>query len=54
VLKPGGFLFLEIGETQATTVSALLRDEGFGGVAVSRDLAGRDRVVSAELPGDAR
>jgi release factor glutamine methyltransferase len=49
VLRPGGMLFLEIGESQAEGVSALLAEAGFEAVEVRKDLAGRDRVVSAVL-----
>lgn len=48
-LKPGGMLFLEIGESQADAVSTILTDAGFDSVTVTPDLAGRDRVVSARL-----
>jgi release factor glutamine methyltransferase len=48
-LKPGGHIFLEIGEDQAEAVTALLANEGFADIAVSQDLAGRDRVVQARL-----
>jgi len=49
-LKPGGFLFLEIGEpVQAKTVPALLGEAGFQDVRVARDLAGRDRVIVGRL-----
>jgi release factor glutamine methyltransferase len=44
-LKPGGFLFLEIGEDQATAVTALLEGAGFDAIETVKDLAGRDRVV---------
>ena len=49
MLKPEGRLFLEIGADQAGAVSGLCREAGFGNVNVSQDLAGRDRVVSAQL-----
>ena len=45
-LKPGGFLFLEIGDTQAKAVTSLLAETGFQNIKVQKDLAGRDRVVS--------
>ncbi len=45
-LRPGGSLVMEIGETQASDVVALLQD-GFEPVEVLPDLAGRDRVVRA-------
>jgi release factor glutamine methyltransferase len=49
-LKPGGFLFLEIGETQAAAVLQLLKNAGFEQITVTQDLAHRDRVVSGVLP----
>jgi release factor glutamine methyltransferase len=48
-LKPGGFLFLEIGEDQAAAVSALLESTGFDAIETLKDLAGRDRVVKGVL-----
>ena len=45
VLRPGGALVLEVAETKADAVAALLRDLGYGAVAVTKDLTGRDRVV---------
>lgn len=45
-LKPGGWLLLEIGETQATTVVQLLLAAGFDQAIVHPDLRGRDRIVS--------
>ena len=45
-LKYGGSLMLEIGTDQAGDVSDLMRRAGFSGVAVTKDLAGHDRVVS--------
>ncbi len=50
VLKPGGYIFLEIGAEQGEAVSSLLQDAGFEGIAVDQDLANRDRVVSGRLP----
>jgi release factor glutamine methyltransferase len=40
-----GLVALEIDPGQAPAVSALMRDAGFAGVEVRRDLAGHDRVV---------
>ncbi|MDD4870527.1 MAG: peptide chain release factor N(5)-glutamine methyltransferase [Kiritimatiellae bacterium] len=48
-LKPGGFLFLEIGDTQANAVKSLLAGAGFHEIMVFKDLAGRDRVVCGTL-----
>jgi release factor glutamine methyltransferase len=50
VLRPGGLLALEVGDGQADTVAALVRDcSGCREVAVHRDLAGKERVVAASL-----
>jgi len=49
VLKPGGYLFLEIGERQAGAVTSLARAEGFEDTAVAKDAAGKDRIFSALL-----
>lgn len=48
-LKPGGFLFLEIGETQAETVTSIMQNAGFTDITVRKDLNSRDRVISARL-----
>jgi release factor glutamine methyltransferase len=46
-LKPGGFLAVEIGRSQARAVHEILAAEGFGEIVTRADLAGRDRVVAA-------
>jgi release factor glutamine methyltransferase len=46
-LRPNGWLMVEIGHDQGAAVSALFLEAGFEDVAVHRDLAGLDRVVSA-------
>jgi release factor glutamine methyltransferase len=43
-----GFLVLEVHEHRAGHVCALLTELGYTGVAITRDLAGRDRVVEAQ------
>lgn len=48
VLKPGGWLFLEIGFDQGPAVVGWLGDNGFVNVAVRQDLGGRDRVVMGQ------
>ncbi len=48
-LENGGMLMFEIGFDQAEAVSGLMRDAGFAGIAVKKDLAGLDRVVSGVL-----
>lgn len=45
-LAPGGLLALEMGEEQGMAVRDLLHARGFSGVAVTRDLAGHDRIAS--------
>ena len=47
VLKPGGLLLVEIGHDQGEAVSALFHKAGAQGVGVLKDLANRDRVVTA-------
>ena len=47
-LKEGGAVFFEIGEEQADAVRKLLKESGrFENIQLTRDLAGNDRVVSA-------
>jgi release factor glutamine methyltransferase len=50
-LRPGGLVAVEIEERAAADVSAAARAAGFEGVEVTRDLAARDRVVTARRPG---
>ncbi|WP_170370599.1 peptide chain release factor N(5)-glutamine methyltransferase [Ruegeria arenilitoris] len=50
-LVPGGRLLVEIGPTQAQAVSALFDAAGLADIRVVPDLDGRDRVVSARMPG---
>ena len=45
VLRPGGWLVLEVGAGQEAATSALLESLGYSDVEASPDLAGRDRVV---------
>ena len=52
-LKEGGGLVLEIGETQAKTVSRLLSAEDkYEAIKVTQDAGGYDRVVSARKSTD--
>lgn len=51
-LHADGFVAVEIGDTQGASVSALLRDAGFGVVEVAKDYAGCDRVVAAGMVAD--
>ena len=45
-LRAGGRILLEIGPTQGQAVARLLKDAGFEGVEILKDLDGRDRVVA--------
>jgi release factor glutamine methyltransferase len=46
-LRPGGWLLLEMGWTQAAAVRDILARAGFAEVFIRKDLAGRDRVAAA-------
>jgi len=50
VLRPGARLVLEIHEERAQEISQLLEELGYARPTVTRDLAGRDRVVDASWP----
>jgi release factor glutamine methyltransferase len=50
VLRPAGWLVLEVADGKAGQTVALLERLGYGEPLVSRDLAGRERVVEARLP----
>ena len=45
VLRPGGYIVLEIGDGQALGTAATLAGLGYADVVTTPDLAGRDRVV---------
>ena len=47
-LKPEGFLILEVGETQAETITKLIDTEGhYENIEITKDLQKIDRIVSA-------
>lgn len=48
-LNPAGLLALEIGYDQSHMVIMLLREAGFSDIAVTKDLAGHDRMVTAHV-----
>jgi release factor glutamine methyltransferase len=48
VLRPGGWLVLEAHWAGAPRVAALVRDLGYDGITLTRDLNGRERVVEAQ------
>jgi release factor glutamine methyltransferase len=49
-LKPGGWLVLEHGYHQQSSVAAILRDAGFGAIEQRCDLAGIPRMSAARAP----
>ena len=49
-LFPGGFLLLEADPEQMPAIRALHENENFGEISTHKDLAGRDRVISAKRP----
>jgi release factor glutamine methyltransferase len=52
LLRPGGWLALEMAPGQGHSLARLLRDQGtFTDVAVTRDLSGRPRVIVARCAG---
>lgn len=50
VLRPGGFIALEIETRQGASVSKLLHAAGFEGVAIKKDASGHDRMAIGRLP----
>jgi len=50
ILKPGGRVIVEINERFGKEVSKVFLKEGYDSVSVVKDLAGKDRVVSARRP----
>ncbi|WNG35798.1 peptide chain release factor N(5)-glutamine methyltransferase [Archangium minus] len=50
VLKPGGLLAMEIGETQGAALVALLQAAGFENARVEKDLERRDRLAFGTQP----
>ena len=47
-LRQGGALLLEVHAANAAAVAGAMRDEGYDGVTITRDLAGRERIVEGE------
>jgi release factor glutamine methyltransferase len=50
VLRPGGAVVVEIGDTQGPEVRAVASEAGFVSVQVEPDLTGRDRFITARVP----
>ena len=47
-LRPGGYLVIEIGETQANTITKLIQNElYYDQIEVIKDLQGKERIISA-------
>lgn len=49
LLRPGGAVFFEIGESQGPALAKLLADYGFSSVKIEKDFAGHDRYASGTL-----
>lgn len=49
LLKPGGAVFFEIGESQGAAVRRLMEDYGFERILIEKDFSGHDRYASARL-----
>jgi len=47
LLKPTGYLYFEINETQAIPLTHLLQNAGFGSVQILKDLFGKERFIKA-------
>ena len=50
LLKPGGAVFFEIGDSQGDAVRQLMFDCGFEEIRIEKDFAGHDRYAMAVLP----
>ena len=49
-LAPGGWIVLEIGESQGDATRELLEQRGFGEISIERDLTGRERIARGRWP----
>lgn len=49
ILKPGGAVFFEIGESQGEALRKLMEGYGFSDISIDKDYAGHDRYASAIL-----
>ncbi len=50
VLRPGGRLFLEIGDEQGLSMRRILDRAGYTDVVIAKDFAGHDRYAEGSLP----
>ena len=47
-LRPGGYLVIEIGETQANAIKKLMKNEmHYEEIEIIKDLQGKERIISA-------
>lgn len=53
-LGPGGAVFVEVGDTQASAVTDLAQAAGFVLTSTTKDLSGKERIVRAVRPGAPR
>ncbi len=51
VLRPGGWLLMEIGEDQAGALASLMAAEGFSEISARYDLRGAERFIAGRMPG---
>ena len=51
VLRPGGWLLMEMGEGQAESLGRALEANGFERIQVRRDLSGVERMIAGRVPG---
>lgn len=49
ILKDGGYILFECGMGQARKIKKILAQNGFGNIEIDKDLAGIERVISAQL-----
>jgi methylase of polypeptide subunit release factors len=49
LLKPDGYLVLEIESRQGLVVTQLLNKSGFTGVVLKKDAQGHDRIVTGKM-----
>lgn len=47
-LKPNGIIIYEIGETQAQSVTKILKENDFSDIVIIKDLNGKDRIVKGK------
>lgn len=50
ILKPEGYIYLEINEAKAKAIGHLLRGFGYSEIQVKKDIFGKDRMVKARSP----